>query len=209
MRWNGALFWEDWNNFQFSFLGPNSVTIIANGGDARIKGVESSVQWVPTHNLMLSTDFTLMDPVLTKNYYGCIVGVSCPTPLPPVQTPAGTNLPVAPKFKGNIVARYYLPLIDNWKPYVQLTGMYQNQTASVLLTSQDKVIGNMPAYALFNLKIGANAVNGMHADLYISNLMNRHVQLSRFTESNPSLDSQVYIVPAQPRTFGIEFGVDF
>ena len=209
VRWNGALFWEDWNNFQFSFLGPNSVTIIANGGAARIKGVESSVQWVPTRNLMLSTDFTLMDPVLTKNYYGCIVGVSCPTPLPPVQTPAGTNLPVAPKFKGNIVARYYLPLIHNWKPYVQLTGMYQNQTASVLLTSQDQVIGNMPAYALFNFKIGANAVNGMHADLYISNLMNRHVQLSRFTESNPSLDSQAYIVPAQPRTFGIEFGQDF
>ncbi|MGA9366711.1 MAG: TonB-dependent receptor, partial [Steroidobacteraceae bacterium] len=40
LRWNGAFFWEDWKNFQFSFLGANSVTIIRNGGNARIKGVE-------------------------------------------------------------------------------------------------------------------------------------------------------------------------
>src|SRR6266850_7010046 len=40
LRWNGAVFWEDWKDFQFSFLGLNSVTIIVNGGNARIKGVE-------------------------------------------------------------------------------------------------------------------------------------------------------------------------
>ena len=45
LRWNGAVFWEDWNNFQFSFLGPNSVTIIENGGNARIKGVENELEW--------------------------------------------------------------------------------------------------------------------------------------------------------------------
>lgn len=51
--------------------------------------------------------------------------------------------------------------------------------------------------------------NGMHMDLYISNLMNRLAELSRYTESNPSLDNQVYILPTQPRTFGLEFGQDF
>ena len=54
-----------------------------------------------------------------------------------------------------------------------------------------------------------DSANGLHVDLYISNLMNRLAQLSRYTESNPSLDNEVYIVPAQPRTFGIEFGQDF
>ena len=209
LRWDGALFWEEWKNFQFSFLGPNSVTIIANGGNARIRGVENDVEWVPLHNLFVSTNFVFTDPVLTSNYYGCIVGVSCPTPLPPVQVPAGTNLPVAPKFKGNIVVRYSLPVIRGWKPYVQLAGMYQDQTASALLLTQNAVYGNLPAYALVNLKIGANAGNGMHVDLFISNLMNRLAEYSRFTESNPSLDSQVYILPAQPRTFGVEFGQDF
>ena len=209
LRWNGALFWEDWNNFQFSFLGSNSVTIIRNGGSARIRGVETSVDWLPVGNLLLSANFTLLDPVLTENYYGCIPGTPECTPLPAVEAPAGTNLPVTPKFKGNLIARYSLAVSGNWKPYAQISAMYQSQASPGLLTAQNAVYGNMPAYALMNLKLGADSASGMHADLFISNLVNRRAQLSRFTESNPSTDSQVYIVPAQPRTFGIEFGQDF
>ena len=205
LRWNGALFWEDWDNFQFSFLGENSVTIIKNGGNARIKGIESSVDWLPAGNVLLSANFTFLNPVLTQYYYGCLPGtVSCN-----FTAPAGANLPVTPKFKGNLVARYSLAVNGNWKPYAQLSAMYQTQTAPVLLTSQQQVLGNMPAYALMNLKLGADSANGMHLDLFIDNLTNRRAQLSRFTESNPSTDSQVYIVPAQPRTFGVEFGQDF
>jgi iron complex outermembrane recepter protein len=209
LRWNGSLFWEDWNNFQFSFLGENSVTIIRNGGNARIKGVETSVDWLPVSNLLLSTNVTLLNPVLTQNYYGCIPGAANCTPLPPPEAPAGTNLPVTPKFKGNVIIRYSLATMGDWKPYGQLAGMYQTETSPVLLVSQAQTLGDMPAYALLNLKLGADSANGMHVDLYISNLTNRLAQLSRYTESNPSLDSEVYIVPAQPRTFGLEFGQDF
>jgi iron complex outermembrane recepter protein len=210
LRWNGALFWEDWKNFQFSFLGQNSVTIIQNGGAARIKGIETSVDWLPESNLLLSVNFTFLDPVLTQSYNGCLPGDQACNSAPPfATTPAGTNLPVTPKFKGNLVARYSLVTVGNWKPYIQASAMYQTQTAPVLRVDQNAVIGNMPPYALFNLKLGADSANGMHADLFISNLMNRRAQLSRYTEANPSTDSQVYIVPAQPRTYGIEFGQDF
>jgi iron complex outermembrane receptor protein len=220
LRWNGSLFWENWNNFQFSFLGPNSVTEIANGGSARIRGIETNVDWLPVHNLMLSTDLTLMDPVLTENYCGEIGVTNCPNlvtygPFLPggelvgPLARAGTNLPVAPKFKGNVVARYTLGLIGNWQPYFQLSGMYQTQTAPVLRADEVAVIGNMPPYALVNLKIGANSANGMHFDFFITNALNRLAQLSRFTETNPRIDNQVYVVPAQPRTFGIEFGQNF
>lgn len=220
LRWNGDLFWEDWKNFQFAFLGANSVTEIANGGSARIRGIENNLEWLATSHLLLSANFTLMDPVLTSNYCGTIGVTSCPNLvtkgdyLPGGQivgpiAPAGTNLPVAPKFKGNIIARYSLDTMGNWRPYAQVSAMYQNQTAQVLRRDQAAVVGNLPAYALVNLKIGADGVNGMHMDFFISNLMNRRAQLSRFTESNPSLNNQVYILPTQPRTFGVEFGQDF
>ncbi len=209
LRWNGAFFWEDWKSLQFSFLGANSVTEIANGGEAHIKGIENSLEWLATSNLMLSTDFTFMDPILAQNYYGCIPGTPACTPLPPVKTPEGTNLPVAPKFKGNIIARYSLATIGNWKPYAQVDAMYQNQTAQVLLGSQAAVVGNLPAYALVNLKLGIDGTNGMHVDFFVTNLMNRLAELSRYTASNSSLNNEVYVLPAQPRTFGIEFGQDF
>ena len=209
LRWNGAFFWEDWKSLQFSFLGANSVTEIANGGEAHIKGIENSLEWLATSNLLLSTDFTFMDPILAQNYYGCIPGTPACTPLPPVETPEGTNLPVAPKFKGNIIARYSLATIGDWKPYAQVDAMYQNQTAQVLLSSQAAVVGNLPAYALVNLKLGIDGTNGMHIDFFVTNLMNRLAELSRYTASNPSLNNEVYVLPAQPRTFGLEFGQDF
>jgi outer membrane receptor protein involved in Fe transport len=220
VRWNGAFFWEDWKNFQFSFLGPNSVTEIANGGAARIKGIENSLDWLASSNLLLSVDFTFIDPVLTENYCGEIGVTNCPDQvttgdfLPGGQiigpvAPAGTNLPVAPKFKGNIIARYSLATIGNWKPYGQITAMYQTQTAQVLRRDQAFVDGNLPAYALINLKLGIDGLNGMHLDFFVSNLTNRLAELSRYTASNPSLNNQVYVLPAQPRMFGIEFGQDF
>lgn len=220
LRWNGALFWENWKNFQFSFLGPNGLEEIANGGNARIKGVESSIDWLPVQTLLFSTDVTLIDPVLTENYCGTAGVTECPGqitygPFLPggrlvgPLAPSGTNLPDAPKFKGSLMVRYTLPLSGNWKPYAQLSGMYQAQTSPMLRVDEAEVIGNQPAYALVNLKIGADSASGWHADFFVNNLVDRRAQLSRFTETNPRIDNQVYIVPAQPRTFGLEFGEDF
>jgi outer membrane receptor protein involved in Fe transport len=220
VRWNGALFWEDWKNFQFSFLGANSVTEIANGGAARIKGIENNVEWLVSSNLLLSADFTFINPVLTENYCGTIGVTDCPDQVTPGNylpggeiigpiAPAGANLPIAPKFKGNIIARYSLPTMGNWKPYGQITAMYQTLTSQVLRADQAAVVGNLPAYALVNLRLGVDGLNGMHMDFFVNNLTNRLAELSRYTASNSSVNNQVYILPAQPRTFGIEFGQDF
>ena len=220
VRWNGALFWEDWKNFQFSFLGANSVTEIANGGAARIKGIENNVEWLVSSNLLLSADFTFINPVLTENYCGTIGVTDCPDQVTPGNylpggeiigpiAPAGANLPIAPKFKGNIIARYSLPTMGNWKPYGQVTAMYQTLTSQVLRADQAAVVGNLPAYALVNLRLGVDGLNGMHMDFFVNNLTNRLAELSRYTASNSSVNNQVYILPAQPRTFGIVFGQDF
>jgi iron complex outermembrane receptor protein len=54
LRFNGAFFWEDWQDFQFSFLGQNSFTIVRNAGAARIKGVEGDLNWLPMAGLSLT-----------------------------------------------------------------------------------------------------------------------------------------------------------
>ena len=43
IRWNGAIYHQDWKRFQFSFLGENSLTVIQNGRDARVRGIETDV----------------------------------------------------------------------------------------------------------------------------------------------------------------------
>ena len=219
VRWNGALFWEDWKNFQFSFLVPPSITAIANGGNARIKGIENELQWATTPNLMLSTGFTFLDPRLTSNYCGIVGVTNCPNlqttmPFLPNQVfvgplaPAGTNLPVVPKFKGNIVARYTFSDLNGWAPFGQVAWVYQTKTAPVLLVNETDVYGMQPAYAIGDLAGGVDH-NGTQIELFVSNVTDRRAQLSRFTQSNPVTDNQVYVLPAQPRTIGIRFAQRF
>jgi len=221
LRWNGAFFLEDWKNFQYSFLGLNSVTIIENGASARIPGFESSIEWATTQNLLTSINFEWLNPHLTSTL--CSNGPPCPAfdPVTNKQTsflwaPNGTNLPVTPKFKGSLVARYTLPHIGDWEPFFQGSVMYQTQTSSQLRVDQAAVVGKIPAYSLADFRAGAS-YNKLTAELYLTNAFDRRAQLARFSQSAPTcgcggptpVDSQPYIIPAQPRTIGLRVAMRF
>jgi iron complex outermembrane receptor protein len=217
LRWNGAIFDEEWKNFQFSFLGLNSVTIIVNGGSARIRGMENELEWAATNALTLSTSFTLLDPRLTSNYCGTQGITDCPDQVTPQafgsnfigpQAPAGTNLPITPKFKGNIVARYTFDEVAGWRPFGQAAFVYQTQTAPTLRVDETQIMGMQPAYGLLDLAMGAS-VNQLMLQFVVTNAADRRAQLSRFAQTVPAVDNQTYIIPAQPRTFAIKFGQKF
>jgi outer membrane receptor protein involved in Fe transport len=217
LRWNGAVFWEDWKNFQFSFLGPNSVTIIQNGGNARIKGIENEIEWAATNNLTLSTSFTFLDPRLTENYCGTAGVTNCPNlvtkesfipNLIGPQAPAGTNLPITPKFKGNVIARYNFKEVAGWKPFGQASWVYQTKSTPTLRVDQTQIIGVQPAYGLVDLMGGAQ-LNNATIQLIVTNVADRRAQLSRFVQTAPAVDPQPYVIPAQPRTIAIQFGQKF
>jgi iron complex outermembrane recepter protein len=213
IRWNGALFQEDWKNFQFSFLGPNSLNIIANGGNARIRGLENELEWAVTRGLDVSANFTFLDPVLTTDYCGTAGLTSCADqqtdeywipggvwtgPL----APKGTNLPVTPKFKGNLTARYAFAPLGDWVPFAQISAVYQNKVAPTLRGDWTQIEGMVPAYGLFDLSAGLSK-GTFSLQLYVQNLADRRAELSRFTETTPTIDPQTYAVPVTPRTIGV------
>ena len=71
LRFNGALFWEEWNNFQFSYLGPNSVTVVQNAASARSRGVERNLRVGASRGkLLLTGSATFLDAELTQNFCG-------------------------------------------------------------------------------------------------------------------------------------------
>jgi iron complex outermembrane recepter protein len=219
LRWNGALFWEDWKNFQFSFLGPSSLTIITNGGNARIKGIENEFEWAVTNDFLVTSSFTFLDPRLTQNYCGQEGVTNCPNlqtsePFLPggVLTgplaPAGTNLPVTPKFKGNLVARYTFHTVEGWAPFGQASMVYQAETAPLLRVDYTQVLGMQPAYALVDLAAGVEH-NGTTIQLFVTNVADRRAELTRFTSISPQNDNQVYVIPSQPRTIAIRLAQRF
>jgi iron complex outermembrane recepter protein len=229
LRWNSALFLENWDNFQFLYLGPNSVTVVQNAASAQIKGFETELEWAPARNLLISGGATYLHAVTTANYCGPLTltgnppvqSTSCPglnqngqyydgdTIPPGPEAPAGTQLPVAPKFKGNFVVRYGFPVVADWQGYVQGSGMYQSSTTPLLRLIDSQTLGTLPAYALFDLTAGAEK-QGLFLKLALTNVADKRANLTRFVEcTTTTCGPQPYIVPTQPRTIALTFGQRF
>src|SRR6185503_18846259 len=120
LSFNGSVFRETWKDFQFAILGANGLTEIKNANQAEIKGVEIEANWAATYSLNISGGLAYYDAKLTANYCGftdangkpitvCPPGTINPQTGDPVDGPEannGSQLPVTPKFKGNLTARY-------------------------------------------------------------------------------------------------------
>jgi iron complex outermembrane receptor protein len=213
LRFNGAFFWEDWKDFQFSFLAPgsNSVTQIANAGQARIKGVETDLEWQPVTGLTISGGAALIDPKLTQNYCGALNADGTPiTDCADPEAPAGQRLPTTPKFKGNLTTRYSFPLFAGVDGHVQGSLQYQSSVEPDLRTTERSILGEQPAYATASFAAGAER-DGMTAEFFIDNAFDRRADIYNYAECTEQVCGAiaVYHVPNRPRTFGIRFGQKF
>jgi hypothetical protein len=98
--------------------------------------------------------------------------------------------------------------VGGWTPYGQAAWVYQSQTTPLLRIDEAQIEGNVPAYGLVDLAAGAEC-RGLTIQLMVTNVGDRLAQLTRFTQTNPVLDPQPYIIPAQPRTFALKFAQRF
>jgi outer membrane receptor protein involved in Fe transport len=205
MRFNGALFWEEWEDFQFSFLGINGLTQIQNAGQAKIKGIEVDLAWAVTENFSLSAAGTL----LGTDFAG---GRGFPA--------SEDELPVTPDFKANMTARYEFDVGDGWRGYAQGAFVYAGDAGIDLRTKESAIIGRLPSYTLIDLSGGVE-VESITLDFYINNVLDDRAVLGRSTECQiatgpaqavpdvPLCGLQPYDIPSQPRTFGLRFGKRF
>ncbi|MDB6164836.1 MAG: TonB-dependent receptor [Xanthomonadaceae bacterium] len=221
LSWNGAVFQEDWKDFQFSYLGQNGLTEIHNAGQARIRGLETDIRWAATYNLAITAAAAFYDSKLTENYCGwlrpdgnsetvCPAGTLDPNGdvVEGPQAPAGARLPVTARSKGNITARYSFDLWGG-DAYGQLTEIYQGDRRTDLRTSEDQLLGDLPAYTLTDLSAGFKKGNWA-VDFFLKNAFNKRTELARFAECATAVcGNEPYIVTTQPRTFGVRFSQDF
>jgi outer membrane receptor protein involved in Fe transport len=106
LRFNGAIYQQSWKDFQFSFLGENSFTIIQNGPDARIRGVEMDVN-ATLGRLNLTAAGSYTDAKTREDL--CATQI-CIGDGSDVLAPEGTRLPITPRFKISGTARYSVPI---------------------------------------------------------------------------------------------------
>lgn len=209
VRFNGAIYYEDWSNFQYSFLGPNSLTIIQNAANANITGLESDITWAPIAGLTITGSGAYDDGKLAKNVCASIT-VACTDGSNgnPVVAPKNEQLPVTAKLKGNLTARYAFPLGD-WDAHVQGSLVYQDKTWADLRAFERGILGQMPSYTLTDISAGA-AKGAITVELFVKNLFDERANLTRYAECTTSVCGHaIYIVPQAPRTIGVKFGQKF
>jgi len=221
LRLNGALFWQDWKKFQFSFLGQNSFTEIHNGPDARIKGAELDLSWRIVRGLSFSTSAAYTDAKTRFNLCGFDdPSFTCTAPGPGgqpnfISAPAGTRLPVTPKFKFSSVARYEFPLMGG-KGHFQGVLSHQSSASADIRTlifgpggpvNPAAGIGRLKAYTIADFAFGMEWKD-FTAELYLENAFDQRAQLTRFQECGQCFQ-RPYIVPYTPRTIGFRVGTKF
>jgi iron complex outermembrane receptor protein len=209
VRWNGAIYYEDWKDFQYSFLGPNSFTEILNAGQADVKGVETEISWAaPIQGLTINGAASYTDAKLTEPYCGTVDAAgkpvkSCAVP----QAPSGTELPVTPKVKANATARYQFPL-GGFDAHVQLSALYQGESWATLPIIDRNILGKQKGFSSGDFSFGVDR-DTWGAELSVINVFDTRGQLYRSSQCTPQVCGTPYIRPTQPRTISISFGQKF
>jgi outer membrane receptor protein involved in Fe transport len=220
---NGAVFLQDWKKFQFSFLGPNSFTEIHNGPDARIKGAELDLNWRPVHGFSLLASGAYTDAKTRRNLCAIDDPTYTCTVAPPGQTnfvsaPAGTRLPVTPRFKFSGTARYEFGVgRGDTKAHVQAVVSHQSSASSDLRTTIFSPVGDpefpaaetgpLKAYTMVDFAFGLD-LHRFTAELFLENAFDERAQITRFQECGQCFD-RPYVVVYRPRTIGVRLGTKF
>lgn len=213
LRVNGAIFYEQWKDAQFAYPGQSGVNVVINAGEAGIRGLEGEVHWRATDALTLTSSATYLDAKLLKNvcHYPS-PSFTCTEPslsgnANSVFAPDGGRLPVSPKFKGNLIARYEWNL-GEFKAHAQAASVLQTNVLPALRTADEATIGAQPGYTSYDLAAGI-ARNSWSLEAWSQNAFDKRGDGIRYTGCATGTCKLVDVIPIRPRIIGITFAQRF
>ncbi len=224
LRWNGAVYDEEFDKFQFAVLfPPNSLTGVENAPSARIRGVETSVDWQATEHLSFSGGAAYNRAELTANFCGVDATGNPLTNCAhlPILAVTGQQLPFTPRFKGNVTARYTWDMMG-WNAHAQASVEFQTRAYPALKVADISALGVMPGFATADFAVGADR-GKTSVELFVKNAFDSRGQTNRFSEcdlcQSPSPASSIppalrvapaiYVSTIMPLTVGLRVGEKF
>ncbi|WP_300973036.1 TonB-dependent receptor [Sphingomonas sp. LHG3406-1] len=210
VRFNGAVYHQKWEAFQFSFLGENSLTVIQNGRDADINGIETDISYVGG-GLTLNAAAAYTDAKAAENICDSILDdAACSDSF--IVAPKGTRLPVTPRFKAAATARYAWPVgpgrahVQGGLSYQSSAGTDIRQDADGGGTNPNDFLGRLRSYALADVFAGYSW-GRFNIEGFATNLFDKRNDISRSVGCSICVNTRIY--PGRPRTIGLRFGTRF
>lgn len=202
LQFNGAVFYEQWDDFQVSFVGANAITQVANGPTADVLGTELQMLWLATDGLRITAAAAFYDSELKDDYCPACNADGSPW------APAGTRLPITAKFKGNLVARYTFAVGD-FDAHLQGAISHEGKRGSDLNQADNAIRGDVPANTIVDLSAGIQK-ESYALELFVRNAFDEDAPLYLTSQcATGTCGTQNYGVRAQPRTIGLKFSQEF
>jgi len=199
VRFNGAIYLLDWDNFQFGFLdfAVSNLTIVQNVGNSRTKGVEWDLTWGMNDNNTLTFAGSYNDATLQTAFWRDQVDEEAG--LPP-NASKGTPMPYVPKWQLTGIWRSNFD-IGSMPSFFQAAASYTGTRWNDLDTLNVPAIQKMDDYTLVNLSAGIDKDNWT-LTFYVNNLF-----VPPGLQRPPG--HKWTQVTNRPRSFGIRFGQRF
>ena len=213
VRFNGAAYIVDWDDFQFGFLDfdISNLTIVQNVGNSQTEGVEWDLTWAANDNNTLTFAGSYNNAELQTDFWR--LPSEQEAGLPP-NAPVGTPLPYVPE----------LQLTGIWRGNFEIASMPSFFQAAVTYTGErwnDLDVTNVPArqqmdaYSLTNLSAGIGKDNWTAA-VYVKNAFDERAEIDI---NDPGYGSAPQVVNTlgrppghvwtqgtnRPRSYGVSF----
>jgi outer membrane receptor protein involved in Fe transport len=213
VRFNGAVYILDWDNFQFGFLDfeVSNLTIVQNVGNSQTKGVEWDLAWAVNDKNTLSFAGSYNDAELKTNFWRT---QDLEDAGEPPNAPKGTPMPYVPKWQLTGIWRSNFDvgsLPSFFQAALSYTGARWNDLDTLNVPARRK----MDDYTLLNLSTGIEKDNWT-LSLYVNNVFDERAQIDIEDPGYGGLPNlqrppghKWTTVTNRPRSFGIRFGQRF
>jgi iron complex outermembrane receptor protein len=220
IQWNGAIYQENWNNAQIN-VGANDVIsygVILNGGNYRVRGVETSGVARVTTGLTIEagaawnhSELVEQVPFLWRDGtpidFSSLPASSEGQKLSNPGGALGSPLAGAPPFQGNIRARYEFSFND-YHTFAQINAVHQSHSLATtdrisLDLQANSIAYELPAFTTYDAALGVGK-NAWLVQAYGENLTDTRAQLyANYTEWYKA------VTVSRPRTIGLRFSYKY
>lgn len=189
-RFNGAIYRIDWKDIQVSHFDSQNIsifTIVDNGGDALINGLEATLEYLPNSRWALSAAISYNKTEL----------VSVNPTFDFVVADPGSQLPLTPEIQLSGRVRYEKEL-SRGSLYFQAAGNFAGESFNSMVDIpivDPRLVQD--AWSVLDVTVGISDIEGWVFEVFVDNLMDTRAQLHINRQ-----DHRERITTNRPRTLG-------
>jgi iron complex outermembrane receptor protein len=213
VRFNGAVYIVDWDDFQFGFLdfAVSNLTIVQNVGNSRTKGVEWDLTWAANENNTITFAGSYNNAELKTDFWRT---QDLEDEGAPANAPKGTPMPYVPKWQLSAIWRSNFE-VGSMPAFFQAALAYTDKRWNDLDTLNVPARQQMDDYTLLNLSTGIDKDN-WRLTFYINNALDERAEIDI---EDPGYGNPLVLdrppghkwttATNRPRSFGIRFSQRF